>query len=446
MKIAMIGTGYVGLVTGTCFAEFGFDVTCVDQSQSKIDTLKSGRSTIYEPGLEPLLTQNIKNGRLTFTTSLADAVSKADVVCIAVGTPTHQESGQADLSFVFSAAEEIAHHLKDYTVVVTKSTVPIGTARKVAARMSTINPTADFDVVSNPEFLREGSAIEDFMRPNRVIIGCERERAREVMHSLYRPMYLLETPSLYTNWETAELIKYASNAFLATKIAFINEMANLCEASGANVQDVSTGMGLDQRIGKKYLHAGPGFGGSCLPKDILALIHAARELNAPTHIVESVLLANEQRKKDMSHKIISACGGDVSGKKIAILGLTFKPNTDDMRESPSLEIISTLQKAGAQIVAFDPKGMEEAKKILNGVFFANDAYETMDNADALIILTEWNEFRALDLKRVKSLLHTPLIIDLRNIYTPQEVEKHGITYYSIGRPPIKTQEALRLSA
>jgi UDPglucose 6-dehydrogenase len=446
MKIAMIGTGYVGLVTGTCFSEFGFDVTCVDQSQSKIDTIRSGRSPIYEPGLESLLSQNIKKNRLSFTTSPADAVPDADVVCIAVGTPTNQESQQADLSYVFAAAEEVARYLKNYTVIVTKSTVPIGTARKVAALISSINPKADFDVVSNPEFLREGSAIEDFMRPNRVIIGCESERAREVMHSLYRPLYLLETPSLYTNWETAELIKYASNAFLATKIAFINEMANLCEASGANIQDVSTGLGLDQRIGKKFLHAGPGFGGSCLPKDIKALTYTARELGSPSHIIESVLFANEQRKRNMSEKIITACGGNVYRKKIAILGLTFKPNTDDLRESPSLEIIPTLQKAGAKIVAFDPKGMEEAKKVLKDIMFANDAYEAMKGADALVIVTEWNEFRALDLKRVKSLLHTPLIIDLRNIYTLQEIEKHGFTYYSVGRIPIKPQESLRLSA
>lgn len=446
MKIAMIGTGYVGLVTGTCFAEFGFEVTCVDQSQSKIDTLKSGRSPIYEPGLEPLLIQNMTKNRLTFTTSLADAVSQADVVCIAVGTPTHPESGQADLSYVFSAAEDIARHLKGHTVIITKSTVPVGTARKVEAHMRNVNPQADFDVISNPEFLREGSALEDFMRPNRVIIGCESERARDVMHALYRPLYLLETPSLYTNWETAELIKYASNAFLATKIAFINEMANLCEASGANIQDVSTGMGLDQRIGKKFLHAGPGFGGSCLPKDILALTYTARELGAPTHIVESVLQANDQRKRTMSEKIMSACGESVQGKRIALLGLTFKPNTDDMRESPSLEIIATLQKAGAQIVAFDPKGMEEAKKVLTHVVYAQDAYDAMKGADAVVIVTEWNEFRALDLKRVKSLLCTPLIIDLRNIYTLQEMEKHGFTYYSVGRLPIKSQESLRLSA
>jgi UDPglucose 6-dehydrogenase len=446
MKIAMIGTGYVGLVTGTCFAEFGFEVTCVDQAQSKIDTLKSGRSPIYEPGLETLITQNVNKNRLAFTTSLSEAVKNADVVCIAVGTPPDPETGRADLSYVFAAAEEIAQHLNSYTVVVTKSTVPIGTARKVADRIRSINPQADFDVVSNPEFLREGSAIEDFMRPNRVIIGCESDRAREVMHMLYRPLYLLETPSLYTNWETAELIKYASNAFLATKIGFINEMANLCEASGANVQDVSIGMGLDQRIGKKFLHAGPGFGGSCLPKDTLALVQTARDLNAPTHIVESVIRANEERKNYMTSKIMAACGENLANKKLAILGLTFKPNTDDMRESPSLEIIPALQKAGAKVVAFDPKGMEEAKKHFTNIDFASDAYSAMQGTDAVIILTEWNEFRGLDLKRIKSLLRTPLIIDLRNIYTVQEIEKHGFTYHSIGRPPAMAKESLRLSA
>lgn len=433
MKIAVVGTGYVGLVTGTCFAEFGFEVTCVDKDTRKISMLQSGKAPIYEPGLEILITQNVNKNRLKFSTSLGESIKGASIVFIAVGTPPDPHSGRADLSFAYAAAEEIAQHLEDYTVIASKSTVPVGTARQLADRIRQVNPQADFDVVANPEFLREGSAIEDFMRPNRIIIGCESPRAKDLMHALYRPIYLLETPAVYTTLETAELIKYASNAFLATKIAFINEIADLCEKCGADVYDVSIGMGLDQRVGKKFLHAGPGYGGSCFPKDTMALTHTARDFQSPLSIVESVIHSNKKRKQQMAYKIISACGGDLHNKKLAILGLTFKPNTDDTRESASLDIIPILQQSGAHIVVFDPQGMESAKKTLDNIEWASNAYEAMQGADALVIITEWNEFRALDLKRVKALLRTPLIIDLRNIYTFQEVSQYGIAYHCVGR-------------
>ncbi len=433
MKVTVIGTGYVGLVTGTCLAEFGFEVTCVDKDKTKIDNLHKGIIPIYEPGLDRLVDANQGKKRLFFTTNLSQAVAKADVVFIAVGTPSDAKTGRADMQYVQAAAKEVAVNLKGYTVLVTKSTVPVGTVRVVTKLVQDANPSADFDVVSNPEFLREGSAIEDFMRPNRIVIGCDNERAETVMRDLYRPLYLLETPMLFTNPESSELIKYAANAFLATKIAFINQMADLCEECGADVQAISKGMGLDHRIGSKFLHAGPGYGGSCFPKDTLALLQTGKDFKAEPTIVSAVVAANDQRKKDMARKIIKACGGSVQGKKIAILGLTFKPNTDDMRDSPSLDIIPDLQKEGALIAAFDPQGMKEAEDHFTNVEYAQDAYGVMQDAAALVIITEWNEFRALDLEKVKSLLKTPSIIDLRNVYPLSEIEKHGLAYYSIGR-------------
>ena len=434
MRIAMVGTGYVGLVSGACFMKFGVDVTCVDKDESKIETLKSGAISIYEPGLDALVAEGFESGRLTATTNLAEAVDGADVVFIAVGTPSRRGDGYADLSYVYAAAEEIANALTGYTVVVTKSTVPVGTGKEVDRKIREARPDADFDVVSNPEFLREGSAIEDFMRPDRVVIGTDSERAQEVMRILYRPLYLLETPMLFTKRETAELIKYASNAFLATKITFINEMADICDKVGANVSDVAQGIGLDGRIGGKFLHAGPGYGGSCFPKDTLALAQTAREVGAPVTIVESVIAANSNRKKAMAERIIAACGGSIGGKTLAVLGVTFKPNTDDMRESPSLDILPALQKAGGQIYAYDPEGMSEAGPLLPGVNWCQSAYETMVGAEAVVIITEWNEFRLLDLERIKSLLRHPLMIDLRNIYDPSEMASAGFVYHSIGRP------------
>ena len=436
MRIAMIGTGYVGLVSGACFSEFGTDVVCVDKDAGKIERLLDGIMPIYEPGLDTLVAKNVDAGRLSFTTDLAEAVKGADVVFIAVGTPTQEGDGHADLSYVYTAAAEIGHAIDDYTVVVTKSTVPVGTGREVHRIISEIRDADAFDVASNPEFLREGSAIEDFMRPNRVVIGTDSDRASEVLKQLYRPLFLMETPILYTKIETAELIKYAANTFLAAKITFINEVANLCEKVGANVQEVARGIGLDGRIGSKFLHAGPGYGGSCFPKDTLALVQTARDYDAPLHIIEAVVKVNEDRKGQMADKIIASCGGSVDGKTIAVLGLTFKPNTDDMRDSPSLAIVPALQKAGATVRAFDPQGMKEAEEMLPNVVFCGDAYETMEGADALAIVTEWNEFRLLDLERVKGLLSAPLMIDLRNIYKPDEIIKAGFDYYSVGREPV----------
>ncbi len=433
MKIAVIGTGYVGLVTGTCFAEFGFNVTCVDKDQTKITNLHKGIIPIYEPGLDNLVVSNQEKKRLFFTTDLSSAVKDADVVFIAVGTPSDPETGRADMQYVHAVGREVAASLDGYTVMVTKSTVPVGTVRVMTKLIAEANPTADFDVVSNPEFLREGSAIEDFMRPNRVVIGCDSKRAEEVMRELYRPLYLLETPMLFTNPESSELIKYAANAFLATKIAFINEMADLCEECGADVQSISKGMGLDHRIGSKFLHAGPGYGGSCFPKDTLALLQTGKDFNVEPSIVSAVVAANDARKSAMAQKVIKACGGSVEGKKIGILGLTFKPNTDDMRDSPSLDIIPDLQKAGAILTTFDPQGHKEAKEHFTDLTYADDAYGVMEGADALVMITEWNEFRALDLEKAKNLLKTPTIVDLRNIYPISEIEKHGFAYYSIGR-------------
>lgn len=434
MRIVMIGSGYVGLVSGACLSEFGHDVVCVDTDVAKIEGLKKGVIPIYEPGLDEVVTANAKAGRISFETDLAKAMASAEGVFIAVGTPSRRGDGHADLSYVFAAAEEIARHLKGYTVVVTKSTVPVGTNKKVAEIIKKIRPDADFDVASNPEFLREGSAIEDFRRPDRVVVGCTSERARTVMREIYRPLYLNETPILFTSCESAEIIKYASNAFLAAKITFINEMANLCDAVGANVQDVARGMGLDGRIGGKFLHAGPGYGGSCFPKDTLALLKTCQEYGAPTKIIEAVVEVNEARKIQMGEKIEKAFGG-VAGKTIAILGLTFKPNTDDMRDAPALVIVPYLKDKGARIRAFDPEGTKEAKKHFD-VEFCSETYETLEGADGLVILTEWNEFRALDLARVKSLLKQPLLIDLRNIYRPDMMAGTGFTYISVGRPSV----------
>ncbi len=433
MHVAVIGTGYVGLVSGACFSEFGVSVVCVDKDAAKIARLQRGEMPIYEPGLDQLVESNVRAGRLSFSTDATAAIAGADAIFIAVGTPSRRGDGHADLSYVFGAAEEIAAALNGYAVIVTKSTVPVGTGRKVEAILRKARPGGGFDVVSNPEFLREGAAIEDFMRPDRVVIGTDSERAREVMRALYRPLFLIETPMLFTSIETAELIKYAANSFLATKITFINEIADLCERLGADVQDVAKGIGLDGRIGRKFLHAGPGYGGSCFPKDCLALVRTAQEAKAPLSIVETVVRVNDDRKMHMADKVIQACGGTVAGKTVAVLGLTFKPNTDDMRDSPSLAILPALQRAGARIRAFDPEGLAEAKKLMPDLTYCGNSYETMAGADALVLITEWNEFRALDLDRVKALLKTPTVIDLRNIYKPAEMAAAGFFYFSVGR-------------
>ena len=433
MKIVMVGAGYVGLVTGACFSEFGVDVVCVDNDQDKIARLKQGEIPIYEPGLEDLVRANMNAGRLTFSGDLSACVAGADAVFIAVGTPPSPGNGQADLSYIFDVAGQIADALDGYTVVVTKSTVPVGTGREVARIIRERSPKASFDVCSNPEFLREGSAISDFMRPDRIVVGAESEAARDVMRRLYSPLFLIETPVLFTSLETAELIKYAGNSFLATKITFINGMADLCEKVGADVHDVARGIGLDGRIGRKFLHAGPGYGGSCFPKDTIALVRTAQEYGAPQPIVEAVVEANNARKLAMIDKIINACGGSVSGKTIAVLGVTFKPNTDDMRDAPSLVILPALIAAGATVAAFDPAGMAQGAKEIEGVEWCNDAYSAMTGADALVILTEWNEFRALDLARVKQIMAAPVVIDLRNVYDPDSMERAGFQYVCVGR-------------
>lgn len=435
MRIAMIGTGYVGLVSGACFSEFGLHVICVDKDADKIERLNRGEIPIFEPGLEQLVKSNSEAGRLSFSTDLKAAVKGADAVFIAVGTPSRRGDGHADLSYVYAAAEEIAEAIDQYTVIVTKSTVPVGTGREVERIVRQTRPDAKFDVASNPEFLREGSAINDFMRPDRVVIGAESVRAKGVMRQLYRVLYLIETPILFTKIETSELIKYAANTFLATKITFINEVADLCEKVGADVHDVAKGIGLDGRIGKKFLHPGPGYGGSCFPKDTLALVKTAQDYESPLRIVETVVDINEKRKAAMANRIIEACGGAVKGKTIAMLGLTFKPNTDDMRDSPSLPIVAALEEAGAKVQAYDPEGMEEAKKMMPNVTFCDDAYATMEGADALTIVTEWNEFRSLDFERIKDLLSSPVLVDLRNIYAPEDMEQAGFEYTSIGRGP-----------
>jgi len=438
MRVTMIGTGYVGLVSGVCFADFGHDVVCVDKDPAKIDVLNNGGIPIYEPGLGELVTKNVRAKHLTFTTKTENAVKNADAVFIAVGTPSRRGDGHADLSYVYAAAEEIAGFMAGYTVIVTKSTVPVGTGDEVEAIICKtrpdLKPGKDFDVVSNPEFLREGAAISDFKRPDRVVVGTDSEAARTVMRNLYRPLFINETPIVFTDRRTSELIKYAGNAFLATKITFINEMADLCEKLGANVQEVSRGIGLDGRIGKKFLHAGPGYGGSCFPKDTLAVVRTAQEAGTPLKIIEAVVAINDARKEKMADKVIEGVGGDVKDKTIAVLGLAFKPNTDDMRESPAIAIINKLVAKGANIRAYDPEAMDEAKNQLPDITYCSNSYDCIDGADALVIITEWDQFRALDFDRVKSLMVNPVLVDLRNIYNPVRMAEQGFTYISVGRP------------
>jgi UDPglucose 6-dehydrogenase len=433
MQVAMIGTGYVGLVSGACFADFGHTVTCIDKDAGKIERLRQGGIPIYEPGLDVLVAKNVKEGRLSFDTEAAEAVRKADAVFIAVGTPSRRGDGHADLSYVYAAAEEIAALMDGFTVIVTKSTVPVGTGDEIEKIVRRVRPDGDFAVVSNPEFLREGAAIEDFKRPDRVVVGAEDERAREVMSELYRPLFLNETPILFTGRRTSELTKYAANAFLAMKITFINEMADLCEAVGADVQQVARGIGLDNRIGGKFLNAGPGYGGSCFPKDTLALVRTAVDYNAPVELIETTVRVNDQRKKAMARKISKALGGEVSGKTVGVLGLTFKPNTDDMRDAPSLDIVPALQAMGARVQAFDPEGAGEAEHLLPGVAFKQSPYDAAESADVLVIITEWDQFRALDLDRIKMLMRKPVLVDLRNIYKPQDMRARGFEYTSVGR-------------
>ena len=433
MRIAMIGSGYVGLVSGACFADFGHEVACVDKDPAKIAALEAGRMPIYEPGLEDLVRRSVEQSRLTFSTTLEQAVSEAEAVFIAVGTPSRRGDGHADLSYVVAAAREIARAMTGYTVVVTKSTVPVGTGDEVERIIREERPDAEFAVVSNPEFLREGAAISDFKRPDRIVVGAEDPRAADVLRELYRPLYLNQAPILVTSRRTAELTKYAANAFLATKITFINEIADLCEKVGADVQDVARGIGLDNRIGSKFLHAGPGYGGSCFPKDTLALIKTAQDAECPVRIVETVAAVNDQRKRAMGRKVVAACGGSVRGKRIALLGLTFKPNTDDMRDAPSIDIVRAFQDGGASVAAYDPKGMEQAKAVLEGVAYASDPYSCAEGADVLVLVTEWDAFRALDLARLKGIMAAPVLVDLRNVYRPEEVREAGFAYAGVGR-------------
>jgi len=433
MKIAMIGAGYVGLVSGACFSDFGHDVVCVDKDQDKIDALLAGRMPIYEPGLEALVATNVEAGRLSFTTDLKTAIADAGAVFIAVGTPSRRGDGHADLSYVHAAAREVGQSLTKDCVVVTKSTVPVGTGDEVERILAEFERPTRVAVVSNPEFLREGAAIGDFKRPDRIVIGSEDEWANDVMREVYRPLFLNASPMLFTSRRSAELIKYAANAFLATKITFINEMADLCERVGADVQDVSRGIGLDNRIGAKFLHAGPGYGGSCFPKDTLALLKTAQDYESPVRIVEAVVQVNDQRKRAMGRKVIHALGGDARGKKIALLGLTFKPNTDDMRDAPSLAIVQALADAGATLTAFDPEGMASAAGMMPDVLMARSAYEAADGADAVVIVTEWDAFRALDLRKLGSAMAGDALVDLRNIYDTNEVERAGLQHVCIGR-------------
>ncbi|RDJ24094.1 UDP-glucose/GDP-mannose dehydrogenase family protein [Bosea caraganae] len=447
MRIAMIGSGYVGLVSGACFSDFGHVVACVDKMPVKIEALQRGEIPIFEPGLQALVASNAQAGRLSFSTDLKSAVAGADAVFIAVGTPSRRGDGFADLSYVYQAAREIALALDGYTVIVTKSTVPVGTGDEVERIIRETRPDADFAVASNPEFLREGAAIADFKRPDRILLGTDDERAIEVLKEVYRPLYLNQAPILVTSRRTAELTKYAANAFLATKITFINEMADLCEQVGANVQEVARGIGLDNRIGGKFLHAGPGYGGSCFPKDTLALMKTAQEYDAPLRLVETVVAVNDKRKRAMARKVITACGGSVRGKTIAVLGLTFKPNTDDMRDAPSLSVITALQDAGARVRAYDPEGTDNARLMLENVDYAGDAYGCIEGADALVVVTEWDEFRALDLDRIKQALREPVIVDLRNIYRTEDMHARGFTYVSVGRAAsYKLPEAARIAA
>jgi len=435
MRIAMIGTGYVGLVSGACFSDFGHDVICVDKDARKIDALKQGVMPIFEPGLDHLVERNVRDGRLAFTTDLKEGVEGAEAVFIAVGTPSRRGDGHADLSYVFGAAEEIARALSGPAVVVTKSTVPVGTGDEVERIIRETAPDAQAWVVSNPEFLREGAAIEDFKRPDRIVVGTDSEAAAELMREIYRPLYLNKAPLLFTGRRTAELIKYAANAFLATKITFINEIADLCEIVGADVQDVARGIGLDNRIGAKFLHAGPGYGGSCFPKDTLALLKTAEDHQAPLRIVESVVKVNDARKRAMGRKVIQALGGDARGRTIALLGLTFKPNTDDMRDAPSLSIVQALQDAGASVRGYDPEGIEQARPMMPGVDFFDSPYRAADGADAVVLVTEWDVLRALDLKRLASTMKQPIFVDLRSVYPPEEIEEAGLRWFGIGRPP-----------
>jgi len=433
MKLTMIGTGYVGLVSGVCFADFGHEVVCVDKIEDKITKLKNGEVPIYEPGLEEILKRNVEAGRLSFTTDLAQALKDTDAVFIGVGTPTRRGDGHADLTYVYAAAKEIAENLSGYAVIVTKSTVPVGTNREVGRIAREARPDLEFDIASNPEFLREGAAIEDFMRPDRVVVGVESEKAKAVMAEIYRPLSLREAPVMFTGLESAEMIKYAANAFLATKITFINEIANLCEKVGADVQAVSKGMGMDNRIGSKFLHAGPGYGGSCFPKDTSALARIGQEHSAPQRIVEQVIEINDARKRQMTDKILEACDFSVNGKKVAVLGVTFKPNTDDMRDSPSLTIVPALVGAGAKVHVVDPQGRKEGERLLPGVSWETDAYDAAADADVVAILTEWNEFRGLDLDRLAGVMKTPKLVDLRNIYSKTSAEAAGLSYISVGR-------------
>ena len=434
MRITMIGTGYVGLVSGACFSDFGHDVVCVDTDQGKIDALHKGVMQIFEPGLDQLVERNVKAGRLSFTTDLKEGVKDAEAIFIAVGTPSRRGDGHADLSYVYGAAREIAEALTGPAVIVTKSTVPVGTGDEVERILREVRADAKAYVVSNPEFLREGAAIEDFKRPDRIVVGSDEEEAREIMREVYRPLYLNKSPLLFTSRRTAELIKYAANAFLATKITFINEIADLCEVVGADVQDVSRGIGLDNRIGDKFLHAGPGYGGSCFPKDTLALLKTAEDYQTPLRIVESVVSVNDARKRAMGRKVIQALGGDARGKTVALLGLTFKPNTDDMRDAPSIAIVQALQDAGADVRAYDPEGIEQAKAVLKNVTFTSGAYEAAEGADAVVLVTEWNAFRALDLRRLASAMAQPIFVDLRNVYPRQEIESAGFQWHGVGKP------------
>jgi UDPglucose 6-dehydrogenase len=434
MRISMIGTGYVGLVSGACFSDFGHDVTCVDKDVSKIEALRQGKMPIFEPGLDELVERNVRGGRLAFTTDLQQGVAGADAVFIAVGTPSRRGDGHADLSYVFGAAAEIAAALDGPAVVVTKSTVPVGTGDEVERIIRETAPEAKARVVSNPEFLREGAAIEDFKRPDRIVVGTDDESAREVMREIYRPLYLNKAPLLFTGRRTAELIKYAANAFLATKITFINEVADLCEIVGADVQDVARGIGLDNRIGSKFLHAGPGYGGSCFPKDTLALLKTAEDHQAPLRIVESVVKVNEARKRAMGRKVIQALGGEARGRTVALLGLTFKPNTDDMRDAPSLSIVQALQDSGASVRGYDPEGVEQARPMMPNVEFFDSPYSAAAGADAVVLVTEWDVLRALDLKRLARDMAQPIFVDLRSVYPPEDVEEAGLRWFGIGRP------------
>ena len=435
MRIAMIGGGYVGLVSAACFAEFGSDITVMEVDADKLAALRAGRMPIYEPGLEKLVSENVAAGRLAFTGDLGTAVHDTQAVFIAVGTPTRRGDGHADLSYVYAAAEQVARALTGYAVIITKSTVPVGTSRRIAEIVRTARPDLDFDVASNPEFLREGNAIGDFMRPDRVVIGAESDRARDVLRLLYRPLYLIEAPIVFTGIETAELTKYAANAFLAMKVTFINEMADLCERVGADVHDVARGIGLDGRIGRKFLHPGPGYGGSCFPKDTLALMRTAQDYGAPSRLVEATVAVNDARKSHMAMRVISACGGSVRGKTVAVLGLTFKPETDDMRDAPSLSIVARLAGDGATIRAFDPEGMQQAKPLLpDNVTYCRDAFDAAQGADALVVITEWNEFRALSPTRLRDAMRGRVLVDLRNVYDPVAMRQAGFQYHCVGRP------------